>query len=123
MISFLRAHRALVGVSGFSVLLYVACGLLFAHAQHIPAWHGLYCATANAMTEGDCDVAPTTALGYIVDTIEHVALVAIGASALGVFTSRLSSALVRSHVETSEARIKRHVEERFRHHLGDRKDG
>lgn len=121
--SMLGRHRLAAGVIVGSVALYVVCGLLFAHAEHIPAWHGLYCATANAMTEGDCDVSPTAPLAYVVNTIEHLFLVAIGAAWLGVFTSRVSALLVKQHVERSEENIKRHVEARFQHHLGERKDG
>lgn len=102
----------------FAVLLYFVCSLIYAHTEHVSIWHSFYCATANAMTEGDCNVNPTTWVGYVVNTIEHVGLVAVGAGFLGVFTSKMASALTRKHVEDAEERIKGHVEDRLRQHLG-----
>lgn len=122
MIRQLRAHPIAVNAVMVAVLLYLACGLLFAHTEQVFWGKGLYCAAANAMTEGDCNVNPTTWIAYVVNTIEHVGLVAISGAALAVFTSKVSAVLVKRHLDNSERRMKLHfeakLEERLRHHLG-----
>lgn len=102
-------HRSLAWLTILAALvLDAACGLAFAVFQHIPAWHGLYCAVANAVTVGG-DVSPTTAAGYGITAVECLLVVPLFAATLSLFTS----ALAGSHVTASEERVKAHVEDQL----------
>ena len=86
-------HLALLTVA-VALALDAACGVLFARFQGIPVWHGLFCALANAVTDGG-DVAPTTPGGYAVTAAEYALVVPLFAATFSLFTSALSSVHVR----------------------------
>lgn len=73
----------------------VVCGLLFAHFQHIPDWHGVYCALANSVTVGG-DVSPSTNGGYWVNSIECLFIIPLAAATLSFFTSGLAATEVHN---------------------------
>ena len=97
-------HRIALIVIAAAMVLDTACGLAFAAVQHIPAWHGLYDALANAVTLGG-DVSPTTPGGYVVNTIECLSVVPLFVATFSLFTSGLTA----GHVDRSERRIKAHI--------------
>lgn len=105
-------HRIAAVTVTAAVTLDALLGYLFSVAQHIPVWHGLYCALANAVTVGG-DVAPTTPAGYAVTAAECALVVPLFAATFSLFTSGLSAVQVRE----SENNIKGHVEARLKHHL------
>jgi hypothetical protein len=107
------SHRRLAAITVAAALaLDSVCGCLFAAYQHLPLWHGLYCALANAVTVGG-DVAPTTPGGYAVTAAECLLVVPLFAATFSLLTSGLAAV----HVRESEERVKKHVEARLRHHL------
>ena len=107
-------HRAAMLTIAAAAVLDAACGLAFAAAEHIPAWHGLYCALANGVTVGG-DIAPSTPAGYAVTAVECLLVVPLFGATFSLFTSGLTG----SRITASEKRVKAHVEARLRHHLGD----
>lgn len=108
-------HRAAVVTIVAAGVTDVVCGLVYAGAEHISAGHALYCAVGNAVTEGAC-TAPVTAAGHWVNLLEFLLVVPLFAAAFSLFTSGLTGA----HVRRAEKRIKAHVEERLKHHVGTR---
>lgn len=109
-----RHHsRALATVAG-ALVLDAALGLAFAAVTpHLTWWHGLFCALANAVTDGG-DAPPVNAPGYAITALEYVTVVPLFAAAFSLFTSGLAD------VAGAEERIKRHVSGALRHHLGGR---
>lgn len=94
-----------------------ACmGWLFSWAQHIPVWHGLYVALADAVTFGG-DLSPSTPVGYIACTVICVMVIPLFGAALSLITTWLTSGSVKAHVETAvenqTADIKSHVEDQL----------
>lgn len=98
-------HRIALIVIASALLLDTICGLLYARFQHLPDWHGLYCALANAVTLGG-DVSPSTPGGYAVNTAECLSVVPLFAATLSLFTSGLTA----GHVARAERRIKAHID-------------
>ena len=106
-------HRRALQVIGWAVLLDMALGLLFALAQGISYWDGLYWAVTTATTVGYGDIVPHGWLAHLVAIVVMLTVIPLFASAFSLLTSGLTS----THVEASEKRIKDHVEERLRHHF------
>lgn len=97
-------HRIALIVIAAALILDAACGLAFAGFQHIPAWHGLYDALANAVTLGG-DVSPATPGAYAVNAVECLLIVPLFAAVFSLFTSGLTA----QHVRKSESRIRAHI--------------
>jgi hypothetical protein len=104
-------HRTALAVIGCAVTLDAGLGLAFAAAQHIALWLGLYCALANAVTVGGT-VPPSAPWGYAVTALECALVVPLFAATFSLFTSGLTAV----HVEAAEGRIRKHLEDRLRHH-------
>lgn len=102
----MSSHRWAIATVISALVLDAVMGLLYARFQHLPLWHGMYCALANAVTLGG-DVSPTNAGSYVVNTVECFTIVPLFAASLSFFTSGLAGAQVRD----SERRIKQHVTE------------
>lgn len=99
-------HRIALLVIAAAAVLDAALGLAYAAVTpHLPWWHGLYCALANAVTVGG-DVAPANGAGYAITAAECLLVVPLFAAAFSLFTSGLTAV----HVRGAEGRIKRHVE-------------
>jgi hypothetical protein len=96
-----------------ALVIDAALGLAFAAAEQLPLPHGLFCGLANAVTDG-CDVAPRTVPGYVITAAEYILVVPLFAATFSLFTSGLTAV----HIKDSEARVKQHIENRLRHHLG-----
>jgi hypothetical protein len=96
-----------------SLVVVFVDGLLFAAAEHISDWHGVYCIWMTGITVGG-DVAPT-GWGYACLALSPVPL--LGA-AFGLFTSALSAVNTRREVGNAKGEIMDHVESRLKHHLG-----
>jgi voltage-gated potassium channel len=105
-------RRALL-VIGWAVLLDAALGMLFALAQGISYWSGLWFATVTATTVGYGDIIPHGWLAHVTAVLMMLTVIPLFASAFSLLTSGLTS----THVAASEARIKEHVEERLLHHF------
>jgi hypothetical protein len=106
-------HRRALAVVLLALAADAVCGWLYGSYEHIGRLHGLYCGLANGVTVG-CDVGPQHQAGYVVDAIECALVVPLFAAAISLFTSGLTS----GHVAASEGRMKAHLEERLREHLG-----
>jgi hypothetical protein len=95
-----------------ALVLAVALGFAYAAAEHIPAWHGVYCTWMTAVTVGG-DVNPVNGTGYIILAIDGVLVIPLVAATFSLLTSALSG----THIAAAEKRIKDHTEARLRHHL------
>jgi hypothetical protein len=108
-----RHHKLAAATIAVALALDVALGLAYAAVTPgLPWWHGLYCALANAVTDGG-DVTPANGAGYAIQAAEFVLVVPLFAATFSFFTSGLAAV----HVRESEERVKSHVEARLRHHL------
>lgn len=106
-------RRALLAIA-VAVLLDAGLGLAYsAVTPGLPVWHGLFCALANAVTVGG-DVPPANAAGYLITALECALVVPLFAAAFSLLTSGLTAV----HVAASEKRMKAHVEQRLKAHLG-----
>lgn len=107
-------HRVALVTIAAALALDVILGALYSvFTPGLPLWHGLYCALANAVTDGG-DVQPANGAGYAVQACEYVTVVPLVAATFSLFTSALSSV----HVRASEQRIKRHIEQ----HAGESRE-
>lgn len=84
-------HRLALLLLGATITLDIGLGLTFGAVQHVGAWHGIYCATANATTVG-CDVTPHGWLAYAISFAELLTLVPLVGSVLAFFTTGLTTA-------------------------------
>ena len=98
-------RRVALLVIAAALALDTVCGCLYAVAEHLPLWHGLYAALANAVTLGS-DVNPVNAAGYVINTAECFTIVPLFAASVSLFTSSLTEI----HVRKAERRIKLHTE-------------
>jgi hypothetical protein len=97
-------HRIALVTIAAALVLDAALGLAYAAAEHLPAWHGLFCGLANAVTDGG-DVSPTNPAGYAITAAEYALVVPLFAATFSLFTSGLSAL----HVRDAERRIKAHI--------------
>lgn len=108
-----HSHQA-VRIVIFAILLDAVYGIAFGLANHVGVWYGLYFATTTASTVGYGDITPVGWLPHLLAVLIMVNVVPLFAATFSLFTSGLTS----THVKHSEARIKEHVENRLKHHLG-----
>ena len=107
-------RRRALAVIAVAAVLDALLGVAYsAETPGLPWWHGLYCALANAVTVGG-DIAPVNAAGYVITAMECLLVVPLFAAAFSLLTSGLTS----THVAASEDRLKTHLENRLREHLG-----
>ncbi len=102
-------RRLMVLILALALVLDAICGILYSYAEHIPKWHGLYCALANGVTVG-CDVPPTTHYGFVINTAEFLLVIPLFGATFGLFTGLLADV----HVRRAEERIKQHVTDTVR---------
>lgn len=93
-------HIALV-VVGVALVLDAALGVAYGLAEHIGAWHGLYCALATAVTVGG-DVSPANVTGYVLMAVVCATVVPLFGASFSLFTSALSSV----HLKPVHARLR-----------------
>jgi voltage-gated potassium channel len=99
-----------------SVVLDTAFGVLFAFAQHVSVWDGLYFATTTGSTVGYGDITPR---GWA----PHLLAVAMMLLVIPLFSSvfaLLATALTTAHVDRRHNELKRHISEV--HHGGPGRD-
>jgi hypothetical protein len=95
-------HIAMVTIA-VAMVLDAVLGVLYAEVTPgMPVWHGLYCALANAVTDGG-DVTPVNHAGYIIQAIEYATVVPLFGASFSLFTSALSS----MHLRLVHARLAR----------------
>jgi voltage-gated potassium channel len=107
-------HRAALLTIAAALLLAAAGGLAFASVEHISCGLGLYWAVATATTVGYGDVAPRTGAGHVIAVLVMLSAIPLWSASFSFF----ASGLVSLHVRSSERRMKAHLEDRLRHHLG-----
>lgn len=106
-----------MAVVAAAALLDIAGGLLFAAAEHIPATGGLYWAVATATTVGYGDVTPRTPFGRLIAVMVMLTVIPLFGATFSLFTAGITTTRVKEHVNGSEQRIKRHLEDRLKHHM------
>lgn len=88
-------HRIAVLTVAAALALDVILGALYSVVTPgLPLWHGLYCALANAVTDGG-DITPVNGAGYAIQAAEYATVVPLFAATISFFTSGLSAAHVR----------------------------
>lgn len=90
--------------------LVLGATMTFSAIEHVSIFNSLYWAIVTASTVGYGDITPHTVAGRIVAMIVILVMVPLFA----LFTSRLTAI----HVQKSEQRLKEHIEDRLREHLG-----
>ena len=90
-------------------------GWLLAVTWHLPFGTGLYCSAGTASTVG-CSPSLSGA-AQVAATVAILTSVPL----LAAVFAMLTGLHLRRHVAESETRIKAHLEERLRHHLGPAK--
>lgn len=101
-------HRRAVATITAAVALDTLLGALYSAATpHLPLWHGLYCALANAVTLGG-DVSPANTAGYVIQTVECLLVVPLFAATFSLFTSGLTA----TTTEASETRIMQRIDDK-----------
>lgn len=109
----IHRRRALAVILA-AVILDAALGLAFAVTDHVSAADGLYWATTTATTVGYGDITPHGWLPHLIAISVMITVIPLFASAFSLLTSGLTSV----HVAASEKRVKAHLEQRLREHLG-----
>lgn len=94
-------HRRAMYVLFTAVALDVVLGLVFAAAQHVSAWEGLYYATGTALTVG-ADIAPHGWLPHALTVAMEVTVLPLFASVLALVTTGLTA----DHVDTRHEELK-----------------
>jgi voltage-gated potassium channel len=89
-------------------------GLAFAAVEHLPAATGLYWAVTTATTVGYGDVAPHSPGGRLIAVLVMLTVIPLFGATFSLFTSGMTA----GHIRSAEDRIKAHVEDRLKHHLG-----
>jgi hypothetical protein len=83
-------------------------GWLYGIAEHLPIWHSMYVALANAVTLGG-DVSPVNGYGYLLNTLECVLVVPLFAATFSLFTTVLTTADVKAHINRKHEELKDHI--------------
>jgi hypothetical protein len=93
-----------------AMVLDVVLGVLYSFAEHLPVWHGIFCAVANAVTDGG-DVAPSNPWGYAITSLEYVIVVPLFAATFSLFTTIVTTRDVKKHIDKRHQEMKTHVSE------------
>jgi voltage-gated potassium channel len=107
-------HRRALVIFLVAGALDAVLGLAFAAADRISVPDGLYFATTTATTVGYGDITPHGWLPHLLAVAMMLLVIPLFASAFSLLTSGLTS----THVAASEKRVKDHLEQRLREHLG-----
>lgn len=109
-------HKRAAAVITVAAALDVALGAAFGTADHIGIGNGLYFATSVATTSGNSPFFPHGWMAYTLAVAMHVTMIPLWLAAFSLLTSGFTGSQIRAHVEGSESRIKRHVEDRLAEH-------
>lgn len=108
-----RHHGIAVLTITAAALLDAGLGAAFAAADHVSIPDGLYWSVTTATTVGYGDITPRGAAAHLIAVTVMLTVIPLVGAVFSLFTSGLAAV----QVQVSEARIKRHVEDRLRHHL------
>jgi len=93
-------------------------GLAFAAAEHISDGRALYFAVTTATTAGYGDIIPRTTAGHWIATGLVLTAVPLFSATFSLATASLTASQVKWHIQGTEERLKRHVDDRLRRHDG-----
>lgn len=97
----------------------LVCAAAFSAVEHTGFWLSVYWAVTTATTVGFGDITPRTSAGHIIAILTMLTTIPLFAATFSLMTSGLTGA----HVRRAEKRIKAHMEDRLRHHVGTRGAG
>ena len=108
-------RRAATLVLAASVVLDAVFGILFAFAQHVSAWNGLYFATTTASTVGYGDITPHGWAPHLISVAIMLTVIPLFSSVFSLLTTTLTTIHTdMKHAKLVE-RIDRHHEEMKKH--------
>lgn len=113
----MRHHKTALLTIAIATWLDFIAAMLFVIVEHVTILNGIYWAVTTATTVGYGDVTPHTFLGHLLAIFVMLTIVPLFAAAYSIFTSGLTA----THVQRSEKRIKAHIEDRLKEHLGAQK--
>ena len=110
----LARHRTALRVLAAAGAGDLVLGTAFGFADRCGVWDGLYFALTTATTAGYGDIVPHGWVAHLLAIAMMITIIPLFAASLSLFTASLTG----EHVEASEQRLKDHVEQRLKHHLG-----
>lgn len=91
----------------------VIAGFIVAVAEHVPAWHGIYCTVGLTTTDG-CDIPFHSGATYAVATIAMILFVPLWGAVFSFFTSGLTASHVDAKTDRQTQDLKEHVSDTAR---------
>ena len=79
----------------------IVSGLLLAAVEHVPGWHGVYCAVGLTTTDG-CDLTFHTGQAYGLAAVDMILFVPLWGTVFSFFTT----GLMADHVDKRHNEIK-----------------
>lgn len=101
-------HKRAIQVGAATIVLDAVLGVLVAVADHIPVWHGVYCALGTATTVG-CDIAPRTGYTYAIFAVMMLTIVPLFTAIFSFFTSGLTADHVDAKTQQQTDELKDHM--------------
>ena len=83
-------HKRALMLLGVTAALDIVLGIAYGHAMRIGEFHGIYCATGMADTEG-CDVVPVGIAAYWLAFGMQLTMIPLFGSVLAFFTTGLTA--------------------------------
>lgn len=97
-------HKRALWVLGATTVLDVLLGLAYGSSDHIGAWHGLFCSTGYATTDG-CDSVPHGWLSYVLAAIMMLTLIPL----VGATWALVTTGLTADHIDARHEEMREHV--------------
>ena len=91
-----------------SVTLDGLFGVMFAFAQHVSVWNGLYFATTTGSTVGYGDITPRGWAPHLLAVAMMILVIPLFSSVFAL----LATALTTAHVDARHARLMAHIDRR-----------
>ena len=105
-------HKRAVTVMSAAVVLDVILGLLFAAAQHVSSWLGLYFAVTTATTVGYGDISPHGWASHVIAVVMMLTVIPLFAATFSLVTTGLTSGDIKLHIDRRHEELKNKFDSR-----------